>query len=152
MFDMYRCMIYIYIYIEKNMFGIQNAEGIYHLKKTRRHLDGIKMIAIVEDLLFWWQSVLLTCDSKGFLKFENFSSLKMGNLRYATSYDSNVSWLSHTTFCIFAIAFFGWEQPRRRGQGVLLQLTRKHTEVQPQFTAWLRGIPRTKISWFFEKS
>lgn len=113
------------------------------------------MIAVVEDLFFWWQSVFLTCDSKGVLKFGIFSSPVIWDmLLHMTVY---LGWVIRH-FTLLFIAFLGesnhsgtagWACVLQRQKfTVFLTIT---TFLPPQFTAWLRGISTVSL-WLFDKS
>lgn len=111
------------------------------------------MIAVVEDLFFWWQSVLLTCDSKGVLKFGIFSRLP---LHMTAMY---LGWFIRHFACLCYSWFLGENNHGGTAGGKCVATTKIHclfddtktTFLLPQFTAWLRGIS-TVSSWLFDKA
>lgn len=111
------------------------------------------MIAVVEDLFFWWQSVLLTCDSKGVLKFGIFSRL---SLHITAMY---LGWFIRHFACLCYSWFLGENNHGGTAGGKCVATTKIHclfddtktTFLPPQFTAWLRGISTVSL-WLFDKS
>ena len=136
------------------MLGIQNIEGFLASKKKRGVIwKGYRMIAVVEDLFFCWQSVLLTCDSKGVLKFGIFSRLP---LHMTAMY---LGWFIRHFACLCYSWFLGENNHGGTAGGKCVATTKIHclfddtktTFLPPQFTAWLRGISTVSL-WLFDKS